>query len=94
MSNKRTNNAKKQKSNENIQRQNIEIEHLEEFSKSLKKELAKNQMIDFKMDFRTKGLYSLYKKLKRKDMSIEKVYDLAALRVIVPTIADCYRAGL
>ncbi len=73
------------------QRQNIEIEHLEEFSKSLKKELAKNEMIDFKMDYRTKGLYSLYRKLKRKDMNIEKVYDLAALRVIVLTVADCYR---
>jgi len=68
-----------------------EEEMLEKFNKSLKKELGKNTMTDFHIDYRVKGLYSLYKKLQRKEMDIEKVHDLLALRVVVPTIGDCYR---
>lgn len=41
--------------------------------------------------YRTKGLYSLYKKLKKKDMDIDKIYDIVALRVIVPTVEECYK---
>ncbi len=48
-------------------------------------------MRDFHTDFRVKGLYSLFKKLKRKEFDIEKVYDVLALRVVVPTISDCYK---
>lgn len=39
---------------------------------------------------RAKHLYSLYKKLLRKDKDILKIYDLVALRVIVDTIPECY----
>ncbi len=41
---------------------------------------------------RTKHLYSLYRKLLRPDIdhNLAKVYDLIALRIIVPTVADCY----
>jgi (p)ppGpp synthase/HD superfamily hydrolase len=66
-------------------------ESLEKFHRSLKKELAKNNFTQFRTDYRVKGLYSLYKKLKRNDMDIEKIHDISALRVIVPTVADCYR---
>ncbi|MBI4156019.1 MAG: bifunctional (p)ppGpp synthetase/guanosine-3',5'-bis(diphosphate) 3'-pyrophosphohydrolase [Candidatus Zambryskibacteria bacterium] len=65
--------------------------HLDKFLKSLKKELAKNEMTAFHTDYRVKGLYSLFKKLKRKEWNIEKVYDVLALRVVVSTIADCYK---
>lgn len=39
---------------------------------------------------RQKHFYSVYKKLKRKDISLGNVYDLLAMRVIVPTVDDCY----
>lgn len=41
---------------------------------------------------RTKHLYRLYHKLKRHDMDITRIYDLVAIRIIVPEIADCYEA--
>lgn len=66
-------------------------ESLQKFQKSLKKEMAKNGIIHFRTDYRVKGLYSLYKKLKRNDMDIEKIYDISAVRVMVPTLEDCYR---
>ena len=73
------------------QKQRTELEYLEKFNKSIKKELAKEKIFDFQTDYRIKGLYSLYKKLKRKDMDIEKIHDISALRIIVPTISDCYK---
>lgn len=39
---------------------------------------------------RTKRLYSLYKKLLRKDNDITKIHDIVAIRILVPTLADCY----
>ncbi|MEK7181710.1 MAG: RelA/SpoT family protein [Patescibacteria group bacterium] len=41
---------------------------------------------------RTKALYRLYLKLKKHDMDINRIYDLIAVRVVVPEIADCYEA--
>ena len=44
------------------------------------------------IDARAKHYYSLWRKLLKWDMDIEKIHDLIALRIIVPTIEDCYRA--
>jgi len=44
------------------------------------------------VDARAKRYASLYKKLKKYDMDINRVYDLVALRVIVRDITDCYGA--
>jgi len=41
---------------------------------------------------RSKHLYSLYRKLLRQDRDIARIYDLIAVRVIAPTVADCYAA--
>lgn len=73
------------------QRHKKDLQHLEKFNKSFKKALATADIIDIHTDFRIKGLYSLHKKLQRKENDIEKVYDISALRVIVPTVDDCYR---
>jgi GTP pyrophosphokinase len=39
---------------------------------------------------RVKRIYSLYKKLKKYDGDVSKIYDLVALRVITKSTADCY----
>lgn len=39
---------------------------------------------------RAKHLYSLYLKLMRHHMNIARIYDLVALRIIVPEVANCY----
>jgi GTP pyrophosphokinase len=72
-------------------RDNLE-DFLEKFIKSVKKELAKNNITDFQTDYRVKGLYSLYKKLNRKGTSWENIYDILAIRIIVPSdISECYK---
>lgn len=65
--------------------------NLNKLHKKLEEELKKNNVKVLDISNRIKGLYSLYKKLKNKDMDIEKIYDIVALRVIVPNIEDCYR---
>ena len=39
---------------------------------------------------RQKHFYSVYKKLVKKNITLGKVYDLLAMRVLVPTVEDCY----
>lgn len=41
---------------------------------------------------RAKHYYSLYKKLLAHDMDFNKIYDLVAVRIVVPTLEECYRA--
>jgi len=67
------------------------MERLEKLQRILQKELAKNGIVKFHTDHRVKGFYSLWQKLERKGGDIGKIYDIAALRVIVPTVEDCYR---
>ncbi len=57
----------------------------------LKEELQKNEVHVVEMSSRQKHKYSLWQKLKRYDMDINKIYDIVALRVIVEDIEDCYR---
>ncbi len=67
-------------------------ELLERERKVLQKRLAEIGLLDFNTSYRVKGLYSLYHKLTRKEWDINGVYDLLAMRVIVPSVEDCYRA--
>lgn len=67
------------------------IKHLEKFHKSVLRELAQEGIKNARTNYRLKGLYSLYRKLIRKNWDIEKIHDISALRIIVPTISDCYR---
>lgn len=63
---------------------------LAKIQKTLQKELVKRGLTDFRTEIRTKGIWSLHQKLKRKHDDITAIHDIAALRVIVKTIDDCY----
>jgi GTP pyrophosphokinase len=41
---------------------------------------------------RPKHIYSIHKKMQGKALALEQVFDLRALRVVVPEVADCYAA--
>ncbi len=72
------------------------FEEREKFSQRMKpaieSELKKNEVDFLKVDSRAKRYTSLYKKLLRYDMNVESIYDLVAMRVIVPKVEDCYSA--
>ncbi|MBZ5652908.1 MAG: bifunctional (p)ppGpp synthetase/guanosine-3',5'-bis(diphosphate) 3'-pyrophosphohydrolase, partial [Acidobacteriia bacterium] len=42
------------------------------------------------VESRIKRLYSIHKKLQRQHIAVEQVYDLYAMRVITPSVQDCY----
>jgi guanosine-3',5'-bis(diphosphate) 3'-pyrophosphohydrolase len=57
----------------------------------LQKELTKQKIHIVEISRRSKHKYSLWLKLKRHNMDIDKIYDIVALRVIVDDIENCYR---
>jgi GTP pyrophosphokinase len=65
---------------------------IKEVHATLEKTLEDFSIKDFRLDSRVKHLYSLYRKLLKYNMDIERVYDIVALRVQVSTVADCYQA--
>ena len=52
--------------------------------------LEESKVKIIKIDYRAKRYSSLWKKLKRYDMTLDQIYDLVAMRLIVKTIEDCY----
>ncbi len=67
-----------------------QLAYVEEIIDQLKKMLSESRVKYLSIHGRAKHLYSLYRKLQRKDMDISKVYDLVAVRIIVENVADCY----
>ncbi|MEZ7891729.1 MAG: bifunctional (p)ppGpp synthetase/guanosine-3',5'-bis(diphosphate) 3'-pyrophosphohydrolase [Candidatus Wallbacteria bacterium] len=64
-------------------------EYIEDIIAEIQKECNSNN-IECKLSGRPKHLYSIYKKLKSKDKTIEDIYDLIGVRVLVGSINDCY----
>ncbi len=46
--------------------------------------------IEGEVSGRPKHIFSIWSKMQRKKLSFAEVYDIRALRVLVPTVADCY----
>jgi GTP pyrophosphokinase len=66
--------------------------HLSDVAKRLEEELGILDARVSKVDYRVKHLYSLWKKLQEHNFDIDKIYDILALRIIVPSVSDCYHA--
>jgi len=46
--------------------------------------------IQAEIEGRPKHFYSIYRKMKAQEKSLDEIYDLFAARIIVPTVSDCY----
>ena len=53
-------------------------------------EQLKASNIEGEVSGRPKHIYSIWSKMQRKNLGFSEVYDIRALRVLVPSIADCY----
>ena len=51
-----------------------------------------NAGIKAKVDGRVKHFFSIYKKMKNQNKTLDQIYDLFAVRIIVDTVRDCYGA--
>ncbi|ENV81267.1 MULTISPECIES: RelA/SpoT family protein [Acinetobacter] len=57
----------------------------------LKTELAEHG-IESEITGRVKHIYSIYRKMKSKNLSFDQLYDIRALRVLVKSIPECYHS--
>ena len=48
--------------------------------------------INAKIDGRVKHFFSIYKKMVNQDKTLDQIYDLFAVRILVETVKDCYAA--
>lgn len=65
----------------------------EKFISRIIKELKENldkANIDSDIEGRPKHFYSIYRKMVNKHKSIEQIFDLTAIRILVNTVKDCY----
>ena len=67
----------------------------EAFVKSIVDDVSahmKNAGIEAKVDGRVKHFFSIYKKMVNQGKTLDQIYDLFAVRIIVETVKDCYAA--
>ncbi len=65
--------------------------HLEVMIEKLNQAL-KNHGVEAEIMGRVKHIYSIYKKMQKKHLGFEQLFDIQAMRILVKDISDCYRA--
>jgi GTP pyrophosphokinase len=73
------------------ERTDISQKNLEQVYHKLRDALDQWGVQNAQIDYRIKHSYSLYRKLEKYNWDMGKIYDIVALRVIVPTVSDCYQ---
>ena len=71
------------------QKREERLKFIEKIIKDIKVQLKK-QHIEAEVTGRAKHLYSIYRKMKRDNKTLDQIYDLFALRIIVNSVKDCY----
>ena len=64
----------------------------EEFVAQIVKEVSQhmeNANIQAEVNGRVKHFFSIYKKMVNQDKTVDQIYDLFAVRIIVNTVKDC-----
>ena len=66
------------------------LNYIERAKPLIKRKLEDSGIEIIEMNSRVKHYYSLYQKLLRRDMDFNKIFDLVAMRIILPDIKSCY----
>lgn len=67
------------------------IEYLDEFQNKLRDALAE-EGVKGDVAGRAKHLYSIWRKMQKKHLEFDELFDVRAVRILVDTVADCYGA--
>jgi GTP pyrophosphokinase len=65
--------------------------YIEEIQATLRQELARHG-IEAEVSGRPKHIFSIWRKMQRKHLTFEQVFDVRAVRILVNSVADCYAA--
>ena len=78
-------------SNEIKEQREVREEDIKKMSDAIKKELDSHDVKNYEIKGRLKNIYSIVKKMQTKQLRINEIYDLMALRILVPTVEACYQ---
>ena len=73
------------------QKREQRLKFIEKIMEDIRIQLKK-QHIEAEVTGRAKHLYSIYRKMIRDNKTLDQIYDLFALRIIVNSVKDCYAA--
>ncbi|MFC3283690.1 GTP diphosphokinase [Litchfieldella rifensis] len=66
--------------------------YINDVVETLKGLLEAQGITRYDVDGRAKHIYSIWRKMKRKRIDFSQVYDVRAVRILVPEVTDCYTA--
>ncbi|HMT02087.1 MAG TPA: bifunctional (p)ppGpp synthetase/guanosine-3',5'-bis(diphosphate) 3'-pyrophosphohydrolase [Burkholderiales bacterium] len=66
------------------------LEYIERIKEFLSGQIEAGGIEDYQLMGRAKHIYSIWKKMKKKNYDFTDLYDIHALRVLVPEVKDCY----
>lgn len=66
--------------------------YIQDVVSTLETLLEKQGITQYQVDGRAKHIYSIWRKMKSKGIDFSQVYDVRAVRIMVPEVADCYTA--
>lgn len=64
---------------------------IDHFRHKVEEILKKEEISNFRIENRVKGIYSIWEKIVNQGIDIENIYDIIGFRIIVEDIGDCYR---
>ena len=73
------------------QRKSTREEYIQMLVAEVKKHID-DAGIEAEINGRAKHFFSIYKKMKNQDKTLDQIYDLFAIRIIVDSLKDCYAA--
>ncbi len=65
---------------------------IDELTAAIRTKLAAAEVPVVAVDGRVKRLYSIWLKLRRQKIDLDQVYDFVAIRIVTPSVKDCYAA--
>ncbi|MCI9163033.1 MAG: bifunctional (p)ppGpp synthetase/guanosine-3',5'-bis(diphosphate) 3'-pyrophosphohydrolase [Lachnospiraceae bacterium] len=78
-----------------VEKVNLRKDARERFVREIVDDVRNHMMeadITASVDGRVKHFFSIYKKMVNQDKTLDQIYDLFAVRIIVETVKDCYAA--
>lgn len=64
--------------------------YVEKMVSEIQDKVEKLKVKKFEVYGRAKHIYSIFRKMDRKHLPVDEIYDVIAIRVLVPSIEDCY----
>jgi GTP pyrophosphokinase len=64
--------------------------YLDTIIQEIKAAIGKEDLQNIKIEGRGKHFYSIYRKIKNQNKSIDEIYDLMGIRILTDSIRDCY----